>query len=32
VEHRLAALLKRLAPAIAATFSEDSAHRQKVEP
>jgi purine-nucleoside phosphorylase len=30
VQHRLAALLKRLAPAIAAT--EESAHSQKVEP
>ncbi len=32
VEHRLAALLKRLAPAIAATFPEESANPQKVEP
>src|SRR6201993_1647376 len=32
VEHLLAALLKRLAPAIAATFPEESSHPQKVDP
>lgn len=32
VEHLLAALLKRLAPAIAATLLQESAHPQKAEP
>jgi purine-nucleoside phosphorylase len=32
VEHRLAALLRRLAPAIVATLSPPSAHPQKAEP